>query len=84
MSVLCVILEEADLLTYRTIGNSGHPVSGDSDPCRIAQAPSAPVFDPMAIKTISRAAIATQNSNTRKFASGAAISKASSIVHILI
>ena len=33
MSVLCVILEEADLLTYRTIGNSGHPVPVDSDPC---------------------------------------------------
>ena len=38
MSVLCVILEEADLLTImdartRIIGNSGHPVPGDSDPC---------------------------------------------------
>lgn len=38
MSVLCVILEEADLLTImdartRIIGNSGHPVPVDSDPC---------------------------------------------------
>ena len=38
MSVLRVILEEADLLTHhgcahRTIGNSGHPVPVDSDPC---------------------------------------------------
>lgn len=69
----------------RTIGSSRHPVSGDSDPCADRTGASgAGSCPPMAIKTISRAAIATQNSNTRKFASGAAISKASSIVHILI